>query len=311
MYQLTAFRVLREFDPWKSPYCTCPLKYSLHPYTGCSHFCLYCYATSYIGRRPSKPKDNFLRNLSRDLARANRALPVELSTSSDPYPPIERVLGLTRRTVEALGQAGFKVLITTKSDLVARDADLLSRYPSAVMITITTLDEALARRLEPGAPSPRSRLLAIKKLSEAGVPVGVRVDPVLPGINDDPSELYELVMAARDSGALHVVTSTYKAKWDSLGRILAAFPELESTYRALYVERGERIRGYMYLPRGLRAELLRPVIKGARDAGLTYATCREALGPEFMGAPSCDGTHLIGARAQASAETAIGRGESR
>lgn len=284
--------VLRVFDPWRSPLCTCPFKYSLHPYTGCSHFCLYCYAASYIGRKPSTPKKEFIERLRRDLKRVKPGSIIEMSTSSDPYPPIEASLMLTRRTVELLGEHGSRILVTTKSNLVVRDADLLAKYPSSVMITITTLDEDLARLIEPGAPPPSVRLEAVRILREKGVPVGVRVDPVIPYVNSDPEELRRLVKTVRDAGALQVTTSSFKARWDSLSRLTSALPEDTALkLRRLYTERGERIHGYMYLPEELRRTLLEPVISEAIRSGLYIATCREGIG--ILKAPSCDGSGLI------------------
>ncbi|AFK51066.1 Radical SAM domain protein [Thermogladius calderae 1633] len=288
--------VLRPFDPWKSPLCTCPLKYSLHPYTGCSHFCLYCYASSYIGRRPSTPKRGFLERLRKDLNYVNPRLVIELSSSSDPYPPLEEWLRLTRRTLQVLSERKLKVLITTKGDIVVRDIDILRETPSAVMITITTIDNSLASKLEPGAPSPSRRLRAVEKLSEAGIPVGVRIDPILPGLNDDPASIKELVDAVANAGAKHVVTSTYKLKPDSYRRIVEAFPELEKLYKRLYFEEGELIQGYRYLGKPLRARMLAPVIEFSVARGLTAAVCREGLGVGFLRAPSCDGSHLVASR---------------
>jgi DNA repair photolyase len=290
-------KVLRPFDPWSSPLCTCPLKYSLHPYTGCSHFCLYCYATSYIGRKPSTPKRDFIKRLREDLRHVNSRLTIELSTSSDPYPPLEAWMGLTRMALKLLAERGLRVLITTKSDLVVRDIDVLKTTPSAVMITITTLDDSLALKLEPGAPSPSRRLRAVERLSEAGVPVGVRVDPILPGLNDDPQMIKQLVEAVANAGARHIVTSTLKLKPDIYRRLREAFPELEPVYRKLYYSEGEVIQGYRYLPRALREKILEPVIDYALEKGLTASVCREGLGPRFLRAPTCDGSHLIPVRA--------------
>ncbi len=286
--------MLCVFDPWKNPLCTCPPKYSLQPYTGCSHFCLYCYATSYVGRKPSTPKKRFIERLKRDLDQADLSLVIELSTSSDPYPPVEEGLMLTRRTLGVLMSRGARVLITTKSSLVARDADILSRMRAAVMLTITTLDEGLARKLEPGAPPPSKRVEALRILSRAGVPVGVRVDPVIPGLNSDPAALEELVARTREAGAQHVVTSTYKTKPDNFKRMIEAFPDMEGVWRRMYFEEGEFIHGYRYLPRSKRIRLLKPVVEAARKHGMTYATCREGLkSKEFFNALSCDGSHLI------------------
>ncbi|WP_440059104.1 SPL family radical SAM protein [Thermogladius sp. 4427co] len=291
-YSSRKLKVIRPFDPWSSPLCTCPLKYSLHPYTGCSHFCLYCYATSYIGRKPSTPKKDFLKNLREDLNYVDKRLVVELSSSSDPYPPVENWLGLTRKALELLASRRIRILITTKGDIVVRDIDILSKTSSAVMITITTLDDNLARKLEPGAPPPSRRLQALERLAQSGIPVGVRIDPILPGLNDDPLMLKELVEAVANAGAKHVVTSTYKMKPDSYKRIIQAFPELKDLYNKLYLRNGEYIHGYRYLPKNIRESLLEPVIAKAIEKGLTAAVCREGLGPKFLKAPSCDGSHL-------------------
>ncbi len=288
--------VIRRFDPWGSHLCTCPPKYSLQPYTRCSHGCLYCYATRYVGVGRSRPKRDLEARVIRDLRRLDPSLPVELSTSSDPYPPEEGVLRLTRRVLRLLASAGFRILVTTKGDLVVRDADVL-RGAAAVMITVTTLDAGTAGRLEPGAPDPEARLRAAAELSELGIPVGVRVDPVIPGLTDDPADLRELVSAAAEAGAAHVVTSTYKATPDGLRRMEAAFPGLAAEWRRAYRIEGRWIGGYWYLPRRVREGMLAPVVGRARDVGLTYATCREGLtDPGFFRAPSCDGTHLIPTR---------------
>ena len=229
---------LRRFDPWRSPLCTCPPKYSLSPYTGCSHMCLYCYATAYIGVKKSRPKRDLLVKLERDLRRADPSLPVSMSNSSDPYPPEEASEGLTRRVLKLLLSRGFKVILVTKSDLVIRDLDLLVGSPVTVSVTVTTLDDSLAARMEPGAPPPSKRLSAIQRLSEEGVPVSVRIDPVVPGLNDDSEDLRELVREVRDSGALHVVTSSYKARPDNLSRMCRAFPDRAELWRELYKKRG-------------------------------------------------------------------------
>ena len=276
------FEVLREFDPWNGPLCTCPRKYSLQPYTGCPFSCLYCYATSYVGRK-FYPKKNFLQRLERDLRKADKGKVVNMSTSSDPYPHVEEKLGLTRKALELLRKYGFKVLITTKGTLFVRDVDLL-KGSGAVMVTITTLDDDLAKRLEPGAPPPSERLEAIAEASRE-VPVGVRVDPIIPGVNSSEEEIKELIKEVVKRGAKHVTASTYKAKPDNLKRMAKLFPHLENLYA-----KAEKVGSYRYLPREVREELLKPVVEVSKRLGITYAFCREGIPFE---APSCDGSHLI------------------
>ncbi len=277
--------VLKPFDPWKSPLCTCPRKYSLHPYTGCSHFCLYCYATSYIGRKPSTIKRKFLQRLKKDLKRANPRIPVELSTSSDPYPPEELSLGLTRESLELLRREGFRVLITTKGVGFVRDEGLYQ----GVMVTITTLDKELASKLEPGAPSPDKRLDALSSIESRK---GARIDPIIPFLTDDLSSLKELIKSVRDTGAEHIVFSTYKAKPDNFKRMVLAFPEMSKLWRSLYYREGERVSGYRYLKAKLRYRILKPLVEETLRLGMTASVCREGF-PDLLMAPSCDGTHLL------------------
>ncbi|MDK2383366.1 MAG: radical SAM protein [Candidatus Korarchaeota archaeon] len=282
--------VLRPFDPWKSPLCTCPPKYSLHPYTGCSHYCLYCYATSYVGRKPSRPKKDFLKRLRRDLARADPSLPVDMSTSSDPYPPEEMVLGLTRASLEMLRSKGFRVLLTTKGVGFTRDQGLFD----GLMVTITTLDRELTSKLEPFAPPPSSRLDA---LASVEVRKGVRVDPIIPELTDDLRDLKELLREIRDSGAEHVVFSTYKAKPDNFTRMVLSFHDLADVWRHLYYDEGVMVGGYRYMPTSNRYRLLRFAVEEALKLGMTASVCREGF-KDLMRAPSCDGTHLLPQRSE-------------
>lgn len=286
--------VVTPFDPWRSPLCTCPTKYVVHPYTGCGHRCLYCYATSYIRDhgRP-RPKEDLLYRLTRDLRKIPQGALIEMSTSSDPYTPPEDSLGLTRSAIREILSRGYTLLITTKSTLVVRDLDILTRYLGrvAVAITITTLDRRVASVLEPEAPPPDERLKAVRALSRAGVPVAVRVDPVVPYVNDDPSGLERLIRAVAEAGALQVTSSTYKARYDSLARIARSFPEVGERIVELY-RGGERVGGYKYLRRDLRLSYVKMVKEIAEYFGLAFQTCREGF-PE-LGTPgySCDGSSL-------------------
>jgi DNA repair photolyase len=284
---LGLMRVLREFDPWRGELCTCPKKFSFSPYTGCGHSCLYCYISAYI-RDPFNPREkkDVLRFLSMDLREIKPGSIVAMSTSSDPYTPPEKERGITRRAIEIIRGAGMRLLVMTKSDLVVRDSDLLEG--AAVSFTITTLDEKIASVLEPRAPPPLKRIDAMKRLSER-VNLILRLDPIIPGLNDDFEDLLEL---AKEAGVSHVVSSTYKARQDSLKRMEEAFPWLK--LHKLYSE-GTRISGYLYLPYRIRRNLMERVRRKVLSLGMTFATCREGMPEIHSPGVSCDGSHLSSA----------------
>ncbi len=290
MVRVKGLKVIREFDPWGSKLCTCPHKFTLNPYTGCSHHCLYCYARSYIpGFDRPRPKKDLLRRVRHDAAILPRGSLISIAESSDPYTPPERVLGLTREVLKILIGAGHRVLVVTKSDLVTRDADIL-KGGAAVAITITTLDDEVSAKIEPGAPPPSKRIRAVEELSRRGVPVSVRIDPIIPYINDDPTMLGRLVKEVADAGALQVITSTYKARWDSLARFRRAVPEVGEALTGLYRGLGERVGGYLYLPRKVRIRMLMPVWRAAIKHGLAFSTCREGMSVLNTPGVYCDGS---------------------
>ncbi|MEM2372420.1 MAG: radical SAM protein [Thermofilaceae archaeon] len=284
---------IRPFDPWrKGSLCTCPFKYTVNPYTGCSHACLYCYASSYIRRffQP-RPKVGFLRRSFNDLKRLPPISIINISSSSDPYQPCELEYQYTRHLLEVI--AGKHIVeVVTKSDLVVRDIDLLKRGFSIVSVTLTTLDESLAARLEPGAPPSKRRIEAMGKLSRAGIPVVLRLDPLIPGLTDSPDSIREVIEEAVSSGVSHVVSSIYKVKPDNLRRVIEVFPEILPRIRELYFKHGERIHGYLYSERSYRFKTLKVVREEAHRHGLTFASCREGF-PELSDpGVSCDGTYL-------------------
>jgi len=200
-----------------------PFDVALNPYRGCEHGCVYCYARpshEYLGFSAGLDfesrilvKENAPALLRREL-RSPRWKPqvIAMSGVTDPYQPVEKRLRLTRGCLEVLAEFRNPVGIVTKSRLVTRDADLLAELAShraaAVWVSITTLDHELARSMEPRASSPTQRLRAIRKLTAAGVPVGVMVAPVVPGLTE--SEIPAIVQAARECGALQAGYITLK-----------------------------------------------------------------------------------------------------
>ena len=194
-----------------------PFDRSINPYRGCEHGCIYCYARpshAYLGLSPGldfetrivfKPDAAAL--LRAELGKPGyECAPIALGTNTDPYQPVERDLGITRAVLEVLAECGHPVMIVTKSARVERDLDLLGPMARAnrcsVSVSITTLDRALARRMEPRASAPHRRLETVRRLTEAGVPTGVFASPMIPFVND--AELEAILEHAREAGALGV-----------------------------------------------------------------------------------------------------------
>lgn len=244
-------------------------------------------------------KDNFITRLQHDLRRINPKLHISMANSSDPYTPLEAELQLTRQALQILLSRGFRVQLITKSDLVLRDLDLVRRGNCSISMSITTFDKAVAKRLEPNSPSPSERLKAIQRLVREGVPCSIRIDPIIPEINDHGLERFVKLIAG--AGVSHVVASTYKAKRDSFQRVITEFPEFEERLTQLYWIDGERMGRAQYLPKGIREEILANLKEVVERDGMTYATCREGI-PQLQGARTCDGSHLIPNRLKAHSQ---------
>lgn len=191
-----------------------PFDRSVNAYRGCEHGCIYCFARpthAYLDLSPgidfesrlfAKPEAAVL--LRRELGRRGyMPAPLAMGTNTDPYQPIEREYRITRSLIEVLAEARHPLMITTKSDRVVRDLDLLAPMAAqelvGVCISVTSLDPRVAMTLEPRAPAPKRRLAAIRALSDAGVPVQVSVSPIVPGITDDGLEA--ILAAAAEAGA--------------------------------------------------------------------------------------------------------------
>jgi DNA repair photolyase len=187
---------------------------SLNPYRGCEHGCIYCFARpnhEYLGFSAGLDfetkilvKEDAPKLLRRELlSRDWQPQPIAISGVTDAFQPIEKRLRLTRRCLEILVEFRNPVVIVTKNELVARDVDLLTELAAheaaQVFISVTSLDGDLARELEPRASQPARRLRAIETLSAAGVPVGVMVAPLIPGLTDH--EMPSILNAAASAGA--------------------------------------------------------------------------------------------------------------
>jgi DNA repair photolyase len=213
---------------------------------------------------------------------------LSISNSSDPYPTVEAEKGVMRECLEILSRHECRVQVVTKSPLVTRDVDVLRRVSSMVCLTVTTDDDCVAGLIETGAPSPSARLRAVETLVEKGVPTSVRIDPIIPFVNDD---VEGLVRTLASVGVRHVTSSTFKVRPDGWRRFSARLPEVAKKLGPLYFREGVRKSGYQYLQLGLRLRLMERVGGLAQKYGLKFGTCREGL--NRLNTAVCDGSWLL------------------
>src|SRR4051794_23782057 len=232
-----------------------PFKWSLNPYAGCVHACVYCYARSHYALaghgEPGREfetrilvKTNFPDVLRRELGRPRWSYEmVALGTVTDCYQPAEGRFRVTRGALEALRDVANPVGLVTKSPLVLRDLDVLADLAKVakvrIFFTITTVDLSLWRTLEPGTANPFKRLDVMRRLIEAGVPAGVLLAPVLPAITDSVASIEAVAQAAAEYGALWFGSSALRLRPFVREHYLAfldeTFPDLLPRYERAYL----------------------------------------------------------------------------
>jgi DNA repair photolyase len=200
---------------------------SINTYRGCEHGCIYCYARpnhGYVGLSPGLDfetqifaKADAAKVLRQELSKPGyRCAPVNLGSSTDAYQPAERGLGITRQVLEVLEQCNHPLSIVTKSWLIERDIDILSRMAKrnlvAVYVSITSLDAELSRKMEPRAAAPWRRLETLRRLSQAGIPTSVSLAPVIPFINEP--EIEKILHAAKEAGARGANYIVVRLPWE-------------------------------------------------------------------------------------------------
>jgi DNA repair photolyase len=245
-FEIPARSILNRTKP------TMPFQWTINPYRGCEFGCKYCYArythefmemdaADFEDRIYAKSASAHL--LRQELRGISRKDAIAIGTATDPYQPAERRFGRTREILEVFArERGWHVGLITKSDLIVRDIDLLREIARAnvlgVSLTVTTVNEKLARLLEPRAPRPALRLQGVSRLRDAGLCVTIMPNPIMPGITDSERQLDRLAKAARDAGAmgfgggpLFLMPSAQKIFFPFLEK---EFPQLAERYRKLY-----------------------------------------------------------------------------
>ncbi len=233
-----------------------PFNVSLNPYRGCEHGCIYCFARpthSYLGLSPGLDFESrlFAKVNAADLLRRELAKPtyvpepIAIGVNTDAYQPCERELGITRRVLEVLHECEHPVALISKASLIERDIDLLAPMAAKGLaiaaVTLTTLDPAISRTLEPRAAAPARRLRTIRTLAEAGIPVRVSVAPVIPFVTEP--ELERVLEAARDAGAVSAHYVVLRLPWE-------VNPLFQQWLEAHFPERAQRVMNRVREMRG-------------------------------------------------------------
>ncbi len=252
--------------------------HTVNLYRGCCHGCLYCDSRSDCYRNPDfdrvTAKSDALRILRDELARKVRPAFIAMGAMSDPYNPFEEELLLTRHALELIDAYDCGVSVDTKSDLIVRDIDLYqsiqAHSPVICKLTVTTVDEDLAAKVEPRAPSPARRLAAVRSLAQAGLFCGVLLMPVLPFLEDRHEQVLAVVDRSADAGAKFIypgfgVTMRQGQREYFLRELDRAFPgeHLSRRYLARY---GDRYR----CPSPRARELWEVFAARCRERGLLY-----------------------------------------
>jgi DNA repair photolyase len=252
-----------------------PFRWTINPYRGCSHACLYCFARpthTYLdfnaGRDFEKEivvKVNVPEVLRVELARPSwKGEHVAMGTNTDPYQWVEGRYKLMRGIWEALRDAANPCSVLTKSPLLLRDLDLMKEIAAVTDISanlsVPTIDEKAWRASEPHTPNPRARLEAVAELNRAGIPTGILVAPLMPGINDDPRQVEEILKLAGEAGATGVSGIGLHLR----GEVRGIFMDWLRSYRPDLVERYEELyQRSAYLPR-VEQERLGTLVRRAR-----------------------------------------------
>ena len=227
--------------------------WSLNPYQGCYHSCVYCFARAHAKLADRDPgagfssrvgvKVNVPELLRGELSsRSWKRETVAFGTATDPYQPIEGRYRLTRRCLEAFRDYRTPVGLITKGTMVIRDIDVLvelsQRAKTTVCFSVPTVDEAVWAKTEPGTPPPRKRLRVMKALVDAGIEAGVGMAPVLPGLSDSPEQLEATVAAAAEAGACFIWANVVYLKPGTKEHFMEflerEYPQLVGRYRVMF-----------------------------------------------------------------------------
>ncbi|MCC2683296.1 MAG: radical protein [Paenibacillaceae bacterium] len=234
-----------------------PFEWSINPYRGCQHGCSFCYARAthtFLGmdaddtfqnhilmkKNAAEALEEQLSRMARSRGGLSRVGQVAIGTATDPYQPAEAKEGITRQCLEVLAKYRVPTSITTRSPLILRDLDVLVRMPIlSVNFSANTLNYRVWRNMEPSTPAPLKRLEAVRELTDAGIPAGIFMAPILPWLTDSAADLQALFEAAADHRAQFVMSSYLRfnrseVKLWFFGVLRQSYPELVEKYAELY-----------------------------------------------------------------------------
>ncbi|MEM7818669.1 MAG: radical SAM protein [Candidatus Aenigmatarchaeota archaeon] len=299
-------QVLRDFKSSQKLLCTCPPKYTINPYIGCSIGCVYCYGRYFsdfhkkskkyqdlsrgIQKEVAIPREGLVEALKKEVKNRPKRL-VYLSSIVDPYTYEEEKYQITREILKILVKNNFPINVQTKNPgLMLRDLDVLEKSKYFIAsVTVTTLDKEKARKIEPYAPSPQKRLEVLKELSKKFLTT-VWIDPIVPYLNDDEKELEELIKQVKEAGVKMITSGTLRIVWRYKERIEKALPEIKDKIASLYFTKPDRRYIYYYALPEYRYNITKKIRTLADKYKLGFGSCRTC--PEFN-TRVCDGSGYV------------------
>jgi len=274
------------------------LVHVINVYERCAHACSYCYVEWKHSPPTIVAHENLLERVLRDLKKfyIGRKVVLNLGSATDPYQPIEEKLKHTRKLVKLLKECNLTFYLCTKSNLILRDLDLYKGYENVwIGVSLTSLDEEFSRVFEPNTPNPKARLNLVKRLIDAGIPVVVRVSPIIPMVNDKPDWLEETISELAKIGVEKVTADILKLDrskimfygWENMPKWktplknslktwsnITGKNNLEDKLEKLYYRDGETLYGYVVPPISYRFKVLSLVKNACDKYGLKFSTCR-------------------------------------
>jgi len=279
-------KILHYIDRTPEVFRFCPHRLVANLYIGCEFMCKYCFAQAIKQNYfyEIQVRINAAERIEKELQRIRRIQPINLGSATDPYQPAEKKFEITRKVLELFDKKNIPCFIVTKSPLILRDLDLIKslsrKHLITVQVTLPSMESNFHTFFEPNSPPPEKRLEIIRELSDEGIPIVVRIQPIIPFVNDRLEKLEELVDAIANAGARHIVAGFLRislAVWDSILPILEKLEIIDKIKELYFISGRVDSAGYFIANNVYRYSVLKHLFSLSKKYKLTFGTCKEGF----------------------------------